>query len=98
MKVVLFEADVDVRSAVARQLRSIGCAVAVFADAWVALLFLLAHLKEVQGVFVNVDDPGQGTWLLQRLAFVSAPLAVATYSARTPKRGARMYRLLGPGA
>ena len=93
-QVVLFEPDGRTRSVVSEELRGVGCAVAPFADARMALLFLLGRLEEVDGAIVNVDKPGQGDWLLRRLRLVPAPLAIVTYSARRPKTGTRIQQLL----
>lgn len=90
MNVLVIEPNATARAALAARLTDLGIGVASFQDPYVAFLFLVGRLEEVDGVLVNSDDELETSRLLRRLEVLPAPVAVVTYSGRDPERAAVM--------
>lgn len=95
MRVVLVDDNATARASLGEELRECGCSVLTFADARLSFLFLLAKLGEIDAVAINVDEAGQGAWLLERLEMLPVPLSVVTYSANDRKPAEIQRALLG---
>ena len=92
MNVLLIDPDAEMRSQMESRLREFGLRVLPFADGYVAFVFLLARLREIDAVIVNEDLAGA---VLRRLALLG-PLVVVTYSGSDLERGAEIETAFMP--
>lgn len=91
MKVLLVDPHPNRRCDLVAMLQASGISVSVFTHPRTAFLFLLARLSEVDGVLVNDDEGDWSHWLRTRVELLSAPLPVASYSARLTEPGSAIH-------
>lgn len=98
VRIVLVEPSAAGRVMIKARLGDLGIEVLALGDPYIAFLFLLGRMHQVDAVLVNVDDEPRTSRLVQRLEVLPAPIAVVTYSARDPEREAALMVAGGAGA